>query len=112
MITLSTRYLQLESEAFRGTGGVAAENRGFGFQPAFMDTRDGTVCPSTYEDGRPAPFHSLDGLPEELVVARDRRGRVAQVLGSIVAGFLLDGRFYTREEASRYVAEHEVAEAA
>jgi hypothetical protein len=46
----------------------------------------------------------LDGLPTEWVVKRDPAGRVTAVKGSVVAGFLLGGRFYTREEAARVVS--------
>ena len=67
MLTLSKRYLELEQAAHRGTGGVSSENRHLGFVPAFMDTRTGKVYGCTFADGRPAPFHILDGLPDELV---------------------------------------------
>ena len=105
MLTLSSRYLQLETAAHRGTGGVSAENRQLGFRPAFRDTDTGQTYPSTFADGRPAPFHILDGLPEPVVLARDRYGRVSRVLGSIVAGFLREGIFYTRAEAAAQIDE-------
>ncbi len=99
MLMMSKRYLVMEHANYRGTGGTSVENREFGFLPAFRDTRSGRVYRSEYADGRPAPFHSLEGLPDELVVARDRLGRPTQVLGTVIAGFLRDGRFYTRDEA-------------
>ena len=107
MLTLSKRYLELEQAANRGTGGVSSENRHLGFVPAFMDTCGGKLYACTFADGRPAPFHVLDGLPDELVVARDRYGRPSQVVGSVVAGFALDGRFYTREQAAAQVSRAE-----
>jgi hypothetical protein len=100
MLTLSTQYLQLEAAAHRGTGGVSCENRTLGFRPAFRDTETGETYPSRFADGRPAPFHLLDGLPEHLVLARDRYGRDSRVIGTIIAGFLRDGIFYTRSEAA------------
>ncbi len=103
MLTLSKRYLELELAAHRGTGGVSNENRHLGFVPAFMDTLSGKIYPCSYADGRPATFHLLDGLPDELVVARDRGGRPSQVVGSIISGFALDNRFYTREQAAAQV---------
>lgn len=106
MLTLSKRYLLIETAAHRGTGGVSAENRDLGFRPAFQDTCTGATYLSAFADGRPAPFHILDGMPEHLVVARDRLGRVSQVLGSVVAGFLKDGEFFTREQAAAVVSEH------
>ena len=105
MLTLSSRYLQLETQAHRGTGGVSAENRQLGFRPAFRDTETGQTYPSTFSDGAPAPFHVLDGLPQRVVLARDRHGRISRVLGSIVAGFVRDGVFYTRDEAAALVSE-------
>lgn len=103
MLTLSSRYLQLEAAAHRGTGGVSAENRRLGFRPAFQDTDTGQTYPSTFADGRLAPVHILDGLPEPLVLARDRYGRASRVPGTIIAGFLRDGTFYTRTEAAALV---------
>jgi hypothetical protein len=111
MLTLSSRYLQMETAAHRGTGGVSAENRALGFRPAFQDTATGKTYPSTFADGRPAPFHVLDGMPETLVLARDRYGRISRVIGSIVAGFVRDGTFYTRAQAAALVSD-EVAETA
>jgi hypothetical protein len=105
MLTLTTQYLHLEAAAHQGTGGVSSENRALGFRPAFQDTRTGETYPSTFADGRPAPFHLLDGLPEDLVLARDRYGRASRVIGSIVAGFLREGIFYTRAQASAIVGE-------
>lgn len=104
MLTLSKRYLELEQAAHRGTGGVSSHNRHLGFVPAFMDTRTGKVYACTFADGRPAAFHLLDGLPDELVVARDRHGRPSHVVGTVIAGFSLDGRFYTRDQAAAQVS--------
>jgi len=106
MLTLSKRYLELELAAHRGSGGVSNENRHLGFVPAFLDTRSGNVYPCTFADGRPAPFHVLDGLPDDLVVARDRYGRPSQVVGTVVTGFTLNNRFYTREQAASQVSHH------
>jgi hypothetical protein len=104
VLTFSKRYLQLEQVARRGTGGVTAENRHLGFVPAFMDCETGKVYQSTFADGRPAPLHVLDGLPDVLVLARDRQGRPSHVLGTVISGFTLDKRFYTRDQAAAQVA--------
>ena len=100
MLPLSKRYLLLEAAAYRGSGGISAENHCMGFKPAFLDTATGIIYLSRFVDGRPAPYHILDGMPDELVLARDRRGAVSQVVGTVVAGFAKDGAFYTREEAA------------
>lgn len=107
MLTLSRRYLELEQAAHRSTGGVSAENRHLGFVPAFADTGTGNVYACTFADGRPAPFHTTDGLPDELVVARDRYGRPSRWVGSLIAGFTLEARFYTRAQAAALVSRSE-----
>ena len=107
MMTLSKRYLELEEAAHRGTGGVSSENRHLGFVPAFMDSRTGDVYPCRFADGRPSAFHVLDGLPDELVVARDHQGRPSHVVGTVIAGFALEGRFYTRDQAAAQVSRAE-----
>ncbi len=99
-VTMTPRKLESENARFEGSGGVSAENRDIGFRPAFLDTRTRTIHLSRFGDGRPAPFHLLDGLPDELVLARHACGRVAKVRASVVSGFVRDGRFFTREEAA------------
>ncbi len=95
--------LEQENVRMRGTGGTSAENRGAGFLPAFIDQATGRIYHSTTRDGRPAPIHLLDGLPGDIVTERDATGRVRAVKASVVAGFLLSGRFYTREQAAEYL---------
>ena len=97
--------LQAETEAFRGSGAISADNSSLGFRPAFLDTRTEAIYVSRYADGRPAPFHLLDGLPDELVVERSASGRVSAVKACIISGFVCDGRFYTRDKAARRAAE-------
>lgn len=97
---LSARTLQRENCAFRGTGGISQENGQMGFRPAFYDAATNCIYPSRYADGRPAPCHLLDGLPEEVIIKRDPNGRVATVKSTLVAGFIRDGLFYDREQAT------------
>jgi hypothetical protein len=100
---MTQRQLALENARYRGTGGVS-ESCSPGFSPAFRDAQTGVVYLSRFADGRPAPFHLLDGLPNELVTARDRdRGGVI-AKPSVVSGFVHDGRFYTRDEAAALAA--------
>ena len=100
MNPLTKTSLTLEAARFRCTGGVSENNRSLGFQPAFIDRETKTVYWSRFPDGRLAPCHLLDGLPAELVCARDEQGRVARVKSSVLSGFVHDGRFYTRDEAA------------
>ena len=100
---LTKRMLNRENERYCGIGGISQENRAYGFRPAFLDTETGEVYPSCFTDGRPAPCHILDGLPQAVVAVRAPSGRVMAVKSSVVSGFVRGGRFYTREQAAREV---------
>jgi hypothetical protein len=100
---LSARALRQQNRGFRGTGGVSAENQSLGFAPAFLDTQTGAVYRACFADGRPAPMHLLEGLPPAVVAACDTAGRVTAIRPSIQAGFVRDGRFYTRDQAAAQV---------
>ena len=100
---LTNRVLQAENAWHRGRGGISEENHDVGFRPAFLDTRTEAIYISRFADGRPAPLHLLDGLPDELVVERTASGRVSAVRPEVISGFVRGGRFYTREEAGRTV---------
>lgn len=98
---LNARILEAAAAAHVRTGGRAGENEHLGFRPAFFDTATCTLHLATFADGRPAPVHLLDGLPDELVVVRSDCGRVIAAKASLVAGFERDGYFYTRRSAAR-----------
>ena len=102
--TLSPQQLHIENRHYRGRGGVSEENRSEGFRPAFLDTQTQQVYPSCFIDGRPAPCHLLDGLPDEVVLERNAGGRVVSVKTSIVSGFVRGDRFFNREQAAAEVA--------
>ena len=97
--------LRAQSDAYRGTGGCSEENGDCGFRPAFRDDDNGIIYRARFLDGNPAPFHVLDGLPDEVVVTRAESGRVLAVTASLVSGFVRLGRFYTRDEAAAAVSE-------
>lgn len=97
---LTPQMLKTDNQMFVGTGGVSAENHCRGFTPGFMDRETGAVYCSCWADGRPAPFHALDGLPAHLVRERDCRGHITAIKASVIAGFIRQGRFYTREQAA------------
>lgn len=98
---LSYTVLQQQNASFRNTAGVSEGNRGAGFHPAFYDTENRTADIARLGDGTPAPCHLLDGVPDDWVMKRDRSGKVITIKPSIVAGFIRNGRFYTREQALR-----------
>jgi len=97
---LTTNTLKRQNRAFVGTGGVSEENRSSGFRPAFHDLASGRTALSRFADGRPAPMHLIDGLPEAWVVQRDTSGRVRAIKDTVIAGFVRDGLFYTRDQAA------------
>lgn len=101
---LTSQILHQQTFVFQGTGGISAVNRSHGFLPAFMDTETGEVYLARFADGRIAPMHLLDGLPQGLVIERDASGRSTAVKHSVVAGFVCDGKFYTREQAAQSLA--------
>lgn len=92
--------LQYGNDMFAGSGGVSSGNRHIGFMPAFFDIETGRMELSCFADGKPAPMHLLDGLPEAWIVERDAFGRVVAVKHTVVAGFARDGVFYTRAQAA------------
>lgn len=97
---LTAETLAADNQFFAGTGGISQENQCLGFRPGFLDQETGTVYCSCWVDGRPAPFHALDGLPDHLVLARTG-GRITAIKASVIAGFIRLGHFYTREQAAR-----------
>ena len=101
--TMCEELLLQENLAYVGSGGRSQENRHLGFRPAFFDPQTDTIYPSQFADGRPAPFHMLDGLPDEVVIYRSPAGRVMAVKASLISGFVLNGRFYTRQAAAEAV---------
>ncbi|MFO1349372.1 MAG: hypothetical protein U1F68_01280 [Gammaproteobacteria bacterium] len=103
---MTPQQLVEQNECFKGTGGVSQENCCSGFLPAFTDTCTGTIYLSRFADGRLAPMHLLDGLPQELVMERFPSGRVAAVKATVVAGFVRNGCFYTRAQAAAAVTKH------
>jgi hypothetical protein len=97
---LTRETLRRENLAFVGTGGISEQNRSSGFRPAFYELHTGRAELARFADGRPAPMHLLDGLPDAWIAERDAAGRVVAVKDSVVAGFIRDGFFYTREQAA------------
>lgn len=86
-----------------GSGGVSEGNRECGFRAAFCDQESGCAVLARFKNGTPAPMHLLDGLPDAWVLERDASGRVLTVKPSVIAGFLRQGRFYTRAQAAAAV---------
>ncbi|HEX6633398.1 MAG TPA: hypothetical protein VF038_05485 [Usitatibacter sp.] len=105
MKPLSPERLQDENLAHATTGGRSEDNCGLGFIPAFLDFETQTIYPSRFANGLPAPFHVLDGLPENVVIDRAPSGRVVAAKATLISGFVRNGFFYTRTAAARAAAE-------
>ena len=97
---LTEDTLRQRSRAHAGTGGISDENRTSGFRPAFRDPATGRTELARFADGRPAPMHLLDGLPDAWVARRDAFGHVTATKRTIIAGFIRCGLFYTRQQAA------------
>jgi len=106
---IAHQLLQEENARHVGTGGRSEENAGLGFRPAFFDFATQTIYPSRFADGRAAPCHLLDGLPDEVVVDRTASGRVVSIKATMISGFVRNGYFYTRSAAARAANEWRVA---
>ena len=99
--SMTIKTLTDHNRIFAGTKGVGRENQSLGFTPGFLDRETGRIYISRKADGTLAKIHLLDGLPEDLVLARTPSGQVAAIKGTVIAGFILDGQFYTRDQAAR-----------
>lgn len=107
---MTEKQLQHENVVHTGTGGRSQENTGLGFKPAFLDFATQAIYPSRFADGRLAPFHLLDGLPDEVVVDRAVSGRVVTAKATLISGFVRNGFFYTRAAAAKAAKEWATAE--
>lgn len=102
--TVSEETLAQENLRYNGTGGVSANNRNQGFIPAFMDTETGNVYRSRFPNGKPAPIHVLAGLPDELLDTHCHSNGHRSIKHSVISGFILEDRFYSREAAAQATA--------
>ncbi len=90
-----------ESRRYSGTCGeseLACQNQ---FAPAFCNRADGRVELARLPNGNPAPMHLISALPQDWAARCDDKGHVLTLIDSIEAGFVKNGRFYSREEAAR-----------
>ena len=97
---LTPAALKQQTLHYTGTGGTSVKAGCAGFAPAFLDQDTNIIYRACFGSGAPAPMHILDGLPEEVILVRDVCGRVIAAKQSLVAGFIKEGVFYTREQAA------------
>lgn len=105
MKPLSADRLQQENQQHVETGGRSEDTCGLGFKPAFLDFATQKVYPCRFANGLPAPFHLLDGLPDEVVTDRTPTGRVVSAKATLISGFVRNGFFYTRTAAAKAAAQ-------
>jgi hypothetical protein len=91
----------ISTQAYREIPEMTAGAAVLGFLPAFQDLDTEEVHLSVNEDGSLAAVHLLDNLPDHWVVERDDQGRITALKEGIIAGFMRQGRFFTRAELSR-----------
>ena len=95
---LTEDRLTQENERFADTAAVSANNAHLNYQPAFRDSITGRIELARFDDGRLAPLHLLTALPDEWVTERDADGQISAVHSHIVAGFVRNDVFFTREQ--------------
>lgn len=99
---LDVNRLAAENRRHRTRGGVSEMVQSKGLLPAFRDSDTGRVEISRFRNGRPAPIHVIEGLPEEWAIEHDSRGGISALKGAIVSGFVFGSTFYTRDQAARF----------
>ena len=98
---LNHQVLAQENQIYAGTGGISQGNRSHDFVPGYLDTESGETAVSCFADGQPAPIHLLEGLPETWILERNVDGEVLQIKKGVIAGFIRNERFYSRNQAAR-----------
>ncbi|MBK5939950.1 hypothetical protein CCR96_12005 [Halochromatium roseum] len=101
---LTELTLRHENEIYAETRGISQSNRSLGWRPGYLNLATGEIELSRFGDGRLAPIHVLDGLPEAWVQRRDADGHVIAAEPEVVSGFIRAGQFYTRDQAARAAA--------
>jgi hypothetical protein len=104
---LTAETIRKQHLVFVGTSGVGAQNRSGDFKPAFYNVATGQAELSRFADGRTAPMHLLEGLPDLWVLNRDAQGRASVLKDTVIAGFIRGGFFYTREQAAAAALQRE-----
>ena len=90
-----------ESATYLGTCGESVVAGQHKFLPAFCNRVDGRVELARLPNGKPAPMHLIAALPKAWAARCDEGGNVVELIDSVIAGFVKNGRFYTREEAAQ-----------
>tara|TARA_R110002072_G_scaffold1780_5_gene14661 strand:- start:4819 stop:5118 length:300 start_codon:yes stop_codon:yes gene_type:complete len=97
---MNKHTLHYENLAFAGTRGVSENNTRSGFRPAFLDKTTGCIELARLANGKPAAMHLICWLPRDWGSCFDEDGSIESLKAGVVAGFELDGVFYTRDEVA------------
>jgi hypothetical protein len=97
---MDKQTLYRQNLAFAGTAGVSENNQDLGFVPAFLDKSSGRVEIARLKEGHAAGMHLITYLPADWAERCDDHGRVLSLKPGVIAGFVQDGIFYTREEVA------------
>lgn len=90
--------LNQQNIAYQNTQGISSNCTMSGYTPAFQDALSGEIHLSKFADGRLAPIHVIDGLPQEWIVKWDENKRALMAKETVIAGFVRDGIFFTRKQ--------------
>ena len=97
---MDMQTLHRQNLAFAGTAGVSENNRKQGFIPAFLNKHTGQVEVARCREGGPASMHLISYLPAAWAERTDAEGRVLALKSGVIAGFVQNGVFYTRDETA------------
>lgn len=95
---MDMQTLHRQNLAFAGTAGVSENNRSQGFLPAFLNKHTGQVEVARCRSGAAATMHLISYLPAAWAERTAADGRVLSLKPGVIAGFVQNGIFYTREE--------------
>ena len=96
---MDSRSVSWQSQVYTGNRGVRDDASMSGFRPAFLDKATGRVAIARLRDGKPAAAHLIAWLPRDWAAEMQADGSIVRLRDGIIAGFVRDGVFLTREQA-------------
>jgi hypothetical protein len=100
MSTTIQSRLDNENVQYANSGGISQNNSAEHFVPAFKNVHTGEIALSRYSNGKSAPFHLIDGLPDSWL---SKEGNHKDLEEFIISGFVRFGRFFDRQEAADFI---------
>ena len=98
---MNNNLLRRQNLAFQGQRGISQNNGDLGYRAAFREEATGQIELARHADGQSAPMHLISGLPRDWGKSFADDGSIQRLKAGIVAGFELDGRFFTRQEVAQ-----------